>query len=236
MDDSMDDFYGEVRVREVVGGTVAGNPRGDMGARLDALEADLERLDGSFASLEAAHARVREAQAEDAAREERRYRELLRRPRAAGPDVGKVWGDAIFGTPVRESSVHPLGRVISGAHSHGSVRHTHDRLPGDHLHCMHCGGDSRLCLENPHHAEGATPARESKAASEGNPSIEGVELLFEGAPTRPMRYEDIAALEQMAQQSRAAIEAKRPARQPSAQDRRIVAAVEHTMHHGGLRL
>jgi hypothetical protein len=226
--------YGDdVQIREVAGGRIGWNS-GGTDATLTELEARLDRIHESFAYLEGAEVRIREAQAADAQARERCYRDLLhaRGQGPASPEVGKALEEAIFGqsAPVRES-VHTLGKVMSGPHSHGSVRHTHDRLPGDHLHCMHCGGDSRLCLDNPHHAEGAVPAREANS----NPWIEGVERMFDGEPSRPVRYEDILALEQSWQQSRAAADAKRPARQATEAARRFVAGFEHAIDHGGLR-
>jgi hypothetical protein len=101
----------------------------------------------------------------------------------AGPEVGRAVGDALVGTTTRvRESVHPLGKVQGGAHSHGSVRHSHDRLPGDHLHCPTCGSDTRLCIESGHHEPGAVPAREANAAARSNPWVASMEAVFEGKP------------------------------------------------------
>ena len=211
----------DIEVREVAGGRLGWNspPTAATLAELEERMADVER---TWASVEAAAVRVREAQAADAAQEERRYRELLRRPQASSPEVGKVWSDAIFGTSatVRESSVHPLGRVISGAHSHGSVRHTHDRLPGDHLHCMHCGGDSRLCLDNPHHAEGVIPTREANTAAESSPWVEAMNAIYDG---RTSSITPAQAMGQMWQQEHAGQGGKQ-----------LGAAFERAILHGDL--
>ena len=86
--------------------------------------------------------------------------------------------------PVRETAASDgLGPVISGAagaHSHGAIRHSHDRLAGPHLHCMHCGSDSRLCLDNLHHAEGPIPVRESNAQAEPNAFVGAVNAMLDG--------------------------------------------------------
>jgi hypothetical protein len=147
-----------VEIREVAGGFV---PSTSAEARLSDIEARLAAVRESQANTEAALTRVEEAEAAYArAREQRRANQAFVRE-ASTARWGQAVADALVGpAPVRES-VHPLGQVISGAHSHGSVRHSHDRLPDAHLHCPTCGSDSRLCIESGHHEVGATPAREA---------------------------------------------------------------------------
>lgn len=138
----------------------------------------------------------------------------------AGPEQGRALGDALFGRTVRvRERTHPLGNVITGAHSHGSVRHTHDRLPSAHLHCPSCGSDTRLCLENPHHEPGAIPARESDTGPAGFGKRVG-DLLFQDTGPSKMSCRDLLALEQVERAARA----KQPARQATATDRRLADA------------
>jgi hypothetical protein len=181
-------YSDDVQIREVAGGYVGSRSREVSLSDLEERVAErLAAVRESCANVEAAAARESAAQAADAAASERRYRELLHGHGrgASGRAVGSALEGAIFGqgTPVREA-VHPLGRVITGPHSHGSVRHSHPRLPLDHLHCPSCGGDSRLCLDNPHHEPGAIPARESNAAADTNPWVAAMNGIYDGRPSR----------------------------------------------------
>ena len=91
---------------------------------------------------------------------------------------------------------------------------------------MHCGGDSRLCLDNPHHAEGPIPVRESDSGASRNFFAEAMERVFDGEASRPLRWEDMAAVEATLQQARTAADAKRQPTQATAADKRLRAGFE----------